>query len=412
MKRWMALSLIAFTLGATGSLYWMGKLEALEKYAGGLFEKREQSIQVAVAIDDPVVTVVAAEPQALVEIIEVTGSIVAREEILVAPEISNQQVREVLVEEGDWVRKGQVLARLVSVNLDAQIAQNAAATQRAVAAIAQARSHIAQMQAAVEEADAALVRARSLRQQGHISQSVFDQRLAAARTAHAQLASARDGLRVAEAEKAQAVAQAKELAWRRENTAVTAPAAGVVSRRNAKVGAIANSNGEPMFLIIENGEIELKAEATEQQLAKIGEGQNAAVTSASGEVVTGRVRLISPEVDPATRLGHVRISIPSRPELRVGSFARARVVTSRSAGLAVPLGAVMYDEARAFVLGIDGDTVRRRYIETGLRANGYVEVRNGLAADERVVAKAGTFLRSGDKVRPKFEASSQLSKAN
>jgi len=412
MKRWMTLALVAFALSATGGLYWMGKLEVVEAYAGDLFDKKEKVIQVAAAVDDPVVTVVAAEPQVLVETIEVTGSIVAREKILVAPEISNQQVREVLVEEGDRVHKGQVLARLVSVNLDAQIAQNAAATQRAVAAMAQARSHIEQMQAAVEEADAALVRARSLRQQGHISQSVFDQRLTAARTAHALLASARDGLRVAEADKAQAVAQAKELAWRRKNTAVTAPAAGVVSRRNAKVGAIANSNGEPMFLIVENGDVELKAEATEQQLAKIGEGQEAVVTGASGEDVAGHVRLISSEVDPATRLGHVRISVASRPDLRVGSFARARIVTDRSAGLAVPLGAVMYDEARAFVLGIEGDTVRRRYIETGLRANGYVEVRNGLSAGERVVAKAGTFLRDGDKVRQKFEASSRLSKAN
>ena len=144
---------------------------------------------------------------------------------------------EVLVDEGDRVKKGQVLARLVNDTLDAQLAQNDANLARSAAAIAQAESAITQAEARLEEARNAHERGKPLRQSGYIAESVMDQREAAAKTAEALLTSARDGLKVAHAERGQIEAQRRELTWRRSKTDITAPADGLVSRRTAQASA-------------------------------------------------------------------------------------------------------------------------------------------------------------------------------
>jgi RND family efflux transporter MFP subunit len=236
---------------------------------------------------------------------------------------------------------------------------------------------------------------------------VFDQREAASRTAQALLVSARDGLRVAEAEKAQVEAQRRELLWKRGRTEVRAPASGIVSRRNARVGAVASAAGEPMFRIVADGEIELDAEVPEADLARIAEGQPARVTVAGSIEATGKVRLVSPEVDRATRLGRVRIFLGDNPALYVGAFGRGVVETARGTGIAVPLSAVMYARSGPYVLTVIEDTVARRPVRLGLSADGKVEVREGLAAGALVVAKAGTFLREGDRVRPVLQDSNE-----
>ena len=138
------------------------------------------------------------------------------------------------MDEGDRVKKGQVLARLVNDTLDAQLAQNDANLARSAAAIAQAESAITQAEARLEEARNAHQRGKPLRQSGYIAESVMDQREAAAKTAEALLTSARDGLKVTHAERGQIEAQRRELTWRRSKTDISAPADGLVSRRTAK----------------------------------------------------------------------------------------------------------------------------------------------------------------------------------
>jgi RND family efflux transporter MFP subunit len=348
----------------------------------------------------PLVTVTRVAPADFTEAVMVTGSLVAREEILVGPEVEGLRIVELLAEEGDGVKKGQVLARLVHDTLDAQLAQNDAALARADAAIAQARSNIAQSEARLVESRNALARASQLRQAGHVSEAVFDQREQAAKTAEAQLIAARDGLKLAEAEKAQVEAQRRELLWRRGRTEVTAPADGVISRRNARVGSIAASAAEPLFRIIANGEIELDAEVVETRLPRVKSGQPATVDVSGVGMVPGRVRLVLPEVDKATRLGRVRISLGANPLLRIGSFARGSIETATSRGLAVPASSILYGPDRAQVQVVRSNRIESRTVTTGLASNALVEVREGLSEGELVVTKSGTFLRDGDAVRP------------
>lgn len=346
------------------------------------------------------VTVATVAPAEFIETVSATGSLVAREEILVGPEVEGLRVVAVLADEGQRVKKGDVLARLVAETLEAQVAQNDAALARATAAIAQARSAIVQAEARVVEARNAFERAKPLRQAGHMAEAAYDQREQAARTSDAQLVAARDGLHVAEAEKAQIEAQRRELNWRRGRTEVVAPADGIISRRMARIGGYAAGSAEPMFRIVANGEIELDAEITEARMPAIRAGQPARVEAAGIDAVTGTVRLVSPEVDRATRLGRVRIYLGDNPALRVGAFARASIETDRSQGLAVPASAVLYSADGASVQVVRGGRVESRRIVPGLASGARMEVRQGLAEGELVVARSGTFLREGDAVRP------------
>jgi HlyD family secretion protein len=347
----------------------------------------------------PAVSVVKVADADFTETVAVSGSLVPREEILVAPEVEGFRVLELKVDVGDRVKKGDVLAILVQESLDAQLAQNDASLARADAAISKAKSQIAEAEAHVTEADASFDRAKPLKSSGYLSASTYDQRESAAKSSQAQLVAARDGLKLAEAEKAQVEAQRRELQWRRDNTQVTAPADGLVSRRTARIGGMASGVAEPLFRIVLRGEVELDAEVIETELAKMSSEQKAKINVAGIGDVTGTVRLVTPEVDKTTRLGRVRIFLGDDPKLRIGSFARGTVDTAHAHGLSLPSSAVVFDAEGTFVQVVRDGHVARKNIETGLICDGRVEVRQGLAAGDIVVAKAGTFLRDGDAVR-------------
>jgi hypothetical protein len=123
--------------------------------------------------------------------------------------------------------------------------------------------------------------------------------------------------------------------------------------------------------------------------------------------IAGRVRNVYPEVDRATRLGRVRISLAKDPALRVGSFARGTLEVARRTGVAVPLGAVLYGTEGASVQVVVNDRVETRRVRTGLSAGGLIEIREGVVAGEPVVARAGSFLRHGDPVRPVIAETAQ-----
>ncbi len=352
---------------------------------------------------DPALPVVSTVTPAVREIVEralVSGTLVPRDEVLVAPEVDGLRVTELLAEEGDRVARGQVLARLSREMVDVSIAQNAAALSRAQAAVDQARSSIDQADASAVEARADLDRAQALIRTGNATQATLEQRVSAARNADGRLAAARSGLAIALADLAQTRAQRDELDLRLARTEVRAPVDGVVSRRSARVGATASVAGEPLFRLIAHGTVELEGQVTEFGLARMAVGAPAVVDVGAVKSVAGRVRAVYPEVDRATRLGVVRVTLDPDPALHVGAFARGEIEVARHRGVAVPLSALLYGEngdTRVFVVA-EG-RVAERPVRTGLTADGYVEVTQGVAAGDTVVARAGSFLRAGDAVR-------------
>lgn len=359
----------------------------------------------------PAVSAMKVEARDFTETVLATGSLVAREEILVSPEVEGLRVMKLNVDEGSRVKKGDVLATLVREQLDAQLAQNDASIARASAAIAQARSQIVESEARVAETKAALDRAAPLRKSGYLAESEFDQRESAAKTAAAQLVAAHDGLTLAKADKTQIEAQRRELMWRLGNTDVKAPADGIISRRTARIGAMASSIAEPLFRIIENGEIELDAEVVETDLARIREGQKVRVTVPGGGEADGVVRLVSPEVDKTTRLGRVRIFLGEQPTFRVGAFARGVIETATSRGPAVPSSAVFSSTEGTTVQLVRASKVETKIVKTGLVSGDMTEITEGVLPGDIVISRAGAFLHEGDVVRPVF-ANAKISEAN
>jgi HlyD family secretion protein len=348
----------------------------------------------------PAVTVVRAAEREVVERAVVTGTLVPRDEVLVAPEIEGLRITEILVEEGAVVRQGDVLARLSRDIIEATLAQNAASITRAEAAIAQAKSQIVQAEAAQVEAQQALERARALLKSGNTTEVQLEQRVSAARSAEGRLSAARNGLGMAEAELRSALAQKQENEVRLARTDIRAPRAGIVSRKTARLGAAATASAEPLFRIIAEAEIELEGEVTETQIGRIREGAPAQVTVENGRVVEGRVRNVFPEIDRATRLGKVRIALPKEAPLRIGAFARGTVELARRTGIAVPIASVIYGADGPAVQVVVDNKVQARRVRPGLASDGFVQVEEGVAAGDLVVAKAGSFLRDGDTVRP------------
>ncbi len=359
----------------------------------------------------PAVSVAEVKRGSFTETILVTGSIVAREEVLVSPQIDGYRIIELLAEEGDRVKAGQVLARLDRNALEAQLAQLNAQLARSDAAISQARSLIVQNEASQKQADAAFARARDLVKTGASTQSIFDEREAAARTAAASVTSAKDGLILAQAEKTQIEAQIREAKVRLGYTDILTPSAGLITRRTARLGAMASLASDPMFRIVTKGEVELDAEIPEAYLPKLQLGRTAIINVAGVDERRGTIRLISSEVDKATRLGKVRIFIGDDPALRVGAFARGIIETSSSDGLGVPPSAVLYTPDGAAVQLVQDGKIMTRRVKLGLRTADSVEVREGLTEGQFVVARSGTLLREGDRVRPVITATTAVSEA-
>jgi len=347
----------------------------------------------------PAVTVVPATRGAIQETAVLTGTLVPREEVLVSPQVEGLAITEILAEEGDLVAAGQVLARLSRDVLDATAAQNAAQVARADAAIAQARSAVMEAQANRTQVDLALARTRDLLSGGNASREVFEQRQAAASMAGARAEASTGALRAAEADRALADAQRRELLVRLARTDLRAPVAGRISRRIARQGAVVAGARDPLFRIIRDDAVELEADVPELLLAKLRQGQPARIEAAGGPR-TGTVRLVSPEVSRTTRLGRVRVAIEGQGGLVIGSFARAAVEVARHEGVLAPLSAVLFQSGGAVVQVVRDGVVETRRVQVGLRSGTQAEITEGLAAGDSVVAVSGTFIRGGDRVTP------------
>src|SRR6201997_5443886 len=177
-----------------------------------------------------------------------------------------------------------------------------------------------------------------------------------------------------------------------------APAAGLVTEVRTAVGAPASPQAGPMFRISINNEIELDAEVPAVHLPKLNPGVTARITRDNAPDVIGRVRLVSPQIDRATQLGHVRVAVTNNPTLKIGQFARASIDAKRSCGVAIPHTAIDHLTVQV----IKGNVVETRKVRVGLSSDSSTEILEGLDVGEIVVADAGSSLHDGDQVKTMF----------
>jgi HlyD family secretion protein len=181
---------------------------------------------------------------------------------------------------------------------------------------------------------------------------------------------------------------------------VQAPVAGLISASTAAIGAVASARGEPLFTIIARSEFDLIGRVPTRDLPKLKVAQTAKIRIIGAALLDGKVTRVAPTIEPNSQLGQVTIAVTSNQRLLVNSSARAMIKTGQSCGVAVPLSAVLYGSAGTIVQVVKRDRIETRQVEIGLMSGGQVEIREGLAEGDVVVARAGALLREGDPVRP------------
>lgn len=328
----------------------------------------------------------------------VTGTLVALEKVQVNTELSGLAIRQVLVEVGRYVKVGDTLLILDERLHEAQLTQASAETFRAKASERQASSQVETADVNLAQAVAALVRAKTLKDSGSISQVSFDQAVASEATARAALVSAQNGFSVAAAQIRVAEAQQELAVLNLNRTHIRARASGLISQRNAFVGAIASAGGEALFVITKDGTIEI--EVIETALGGIKLGDTTEFEVAGVGPVAGTVRLISPTVDPRTRLGTVRVALEPSPDLKAGLFASGWIVLDTRTSLTVPVKAVLSDAGGDYVQVVIDGIINHRSVVAGSLWQGQREILSGVALGEIVLARAGAFFRDGDQVAP------------
>lgn len=349
----------------------------------------------------PAISVATVTEQQITDRVYASGLVGPVETVQVQPQIQGQVIESVEAEVGDWVEKGQVLAKLSTAELELQRSQYDAQRASAAASIAQAEASLVEAQANADEAARVLKRSEELRKSGNVSQASLDQATAADTAAKARVSVATQALEAAKAQQKLVEAQIADLDLQIKRAAVVAPVAGEVVEKNVMIGAIASSAGSAMFTIVRDGQLELLADIAEQDILKLKAGQRALLTFVGlTEPVEGVVRLVEPRVDTTTRLGRVRIEIEDSRRVRSGMFADAVITAETKTALTIPVSAAGRDSEGAVALKVTDGVVHRTAIVTGIRDGGIIEVSDGLSEGDTVVAKAGAFVRDGDHINP------------
>jgi multidrug efflux pump subunit AcrA (membrane-fusion protein) len=181
-------------------------------------------------------------------------------------------------------------------------------------------------------------------------------------------------------------------------TSLRAPAAGLVTQVNTIVGAPASPQAGPMFRIAVNNDFDLDAEVPAFHMMKLNPGATVRISRDNGPDIVGRVRLVSPQIDRTTQLGHVRITLTNNSSLRIGMFAQASIDAKRSCGVAIPRTAIDHLTVQV----VKGNTVETRKVRVGLVSDTSTEILEGLDVGEIVVADAGSSLHDGDQIKTMF----------
>jgi HlyD family secretion protein len=306
--------------------------------------------------------------------VSIIGTIGARYDMPIGVEDAAGRVASILVEAGDHVKRGQILARLNVSILEPQVANLEAALEQA--------------RAEAELANAEYQRAEAVGASGALSVEETQRRKSTSATAASKV-------KFAEAQLAEAKA-------RLARADIRAPEDGIILTRNVEVGQTALPGGEALFRLSKGGEVEMKGQVAEQDLPLLTVGQQVNVRlTGTSKIYPGKIRLLGAVIDPATRLGMARIDLTPDPNLRPGAFARAEVTVSNAERSVLPQTAVLTDERGSFVLVVNKQNkVERRAVRVSGIVQSGVTIAEGLAGTDQVIATAGAFLQEGEVVKP------------
>lgn len=409
---------------------------------------------------EAVITVTTAKvaTQTLESLVKVNGTVWAWDPLTIGSEVNGLKVEEINVDDGDVVKKGQVLARLNSSVLNAQLAEEKAklAAQKAnlrkaiqpnrpedllslKAALAQTESAVAEAETMLSKTHASLINAqnnakryRGLVAEGAVSEQDAEQRETESKTTEAEMRNAeqkvktskfqreqakqrlvmgeqggrQEDVEISRASLAQNEANVRRLEALVAQAVIKAPSDGMIMRREVHLGEITAVN-KTLFSMVRDNRLEMRAQVAEVDLPFIRDGQKVTIsdTTNSSFALTGKVREVSPMVDQDLRLGMVRIDLPrfhpgTNQSFKPGNFVHAQIDTGTKKALAVPIMSVLSKEHKNFVYKVNDDnTVAFTPVKTGARQNGWAEVLSGLKEGDTIVVRGAGFLKNGDLVR-------------
>ncbi|MCA6215861.1 efflux RND transporter periplasmic adaptor subunit [Ideonella sp. B7] len=299
-----------------------------------------------------------------------TGQIVAWQEVVISPETGGLRLKELKVDVGARVRRGQVLALLADDSLQIDRQKQTAVVQQARISLEQAASNL--QRSRMTEGSGALP-----------DQKIEEYRLTEA-TARASLASARADLASIELKLAQ--------------TRVTAPDDGIVSSKSGVLGNVVSAGAE-LFRLVRQGRVEWRPEIDASQLKLLAPDQPASVTLPTGHQVRGRLRTVGPTLSATTGRATLYVELPPDSPARAGMFASGVLQTGTQPALTLPQSALVMRDGRSYVYTVDAASLAHSVpVVTGRREGDRIEVVSGLAADAQVVSGGGAFLSEGAKV--------------
>lgn len=399
--------------------------------------------------------------------LSVNGSVSAWDPLNIGAEVQGLRIDDIKVEEGDQVRKGQVLASLNSSVLKAQLEQQKARLAADQAALKKAiqpnrvedlntwRAALSQAEANVSQEEANLFRAKSnasnlqahanryteLRKQGAVSQMETDNAVTNSKTASADMAAAEKKLEamrfvlrqarekllmaerggrhedilISQAGMQETTAKVKQLEAQIEQTIIRAPDDGKIVKREAHLGEI-STVGKTMFTLVRDNRLELRAYIPEADIGKLQAGQPVVMTPSMHnrrEQIIGKIREISPAVDERTRLGVVRIDIPNKGhKIKPGLFFHAKIDLGVEEVLLVPSRAVLSRDEHDVVYVIKGNHAQQKKVTIGEPLGESIEILEGLEPGEEVIVTGAGFMKDGDLVRIAPAESTEPSASN
>ena len=321
----------------------------------------------------PVLTVELVSPvhEAWPDILVASGEIAPWQEASIGTELTGIRLEEVLVNVGDSVTKGQLLARYSEDALRIELAQLEAS--------------VAEAKARLERAEADLKRADKLETTSAMSQQTIQSYRTDAKAAAAQL------------ESAQSLRDAAKL--KLSYARVVAPDDGVISARSATVGAV-NSVGTELFRLVRQGRLEWRAEVPAESMWRLEPGAKAEVQTLDGEKVTGTLRQVSPTADPATRNGIAYVDLPLNSYLLAGMYVSGRFTLAVRDAMVLPESAIVIRDGNNYLMQVDDQSqVHEIKVTTGRRHNDMLEVLGNVDSSARFVKSGGAFITDGDVVQ-------------
>ncbi|MEP6504175.1 MAG: efflux RND transporter periplasmic adaptor subunit [Betaproteobacteria bacterium] len=283
-------------------------------------------------------------------------------------------VKRIAKDIGSRVDKGDVLAEIEAPELDQQVTQADAARAQTASAVALAESTVARWEA--------------LRKKDVVSQQDLDERRAGLAQARANLAAAEANL--------------QRLRQLGDFKRVTAPFAGIVTRRNVDVGDLIDTSGKPLFLLSQTDPLRVYVSVPQAYANLVKTGQAATVTQVElrDRQFTGQVTRTSGAIDTTTRTMQIEVSLPNKDGVLLpGAYVQVALPLGASATLTVPSNALLFRGEGTRVALVDGQgKVTLRAVTLGRNNGSTVEVTGGLAATDRLVLNPPDALVDGDVV--------------